>query len=75
MLVDKKVTSMILNINIHIQFQCDGGANTSITNDYTILHHIVDIEPYLIVGIGAGITCTKKGTFYLQYEFAAWLQL
>ena len=65
---DNMVTNMVLNINVHIRFQCDGGANTSVTNDHSILHHVVDIQPYLIGGIGAGITCTKKGTFYLQCE-------
>ena len=44
---------------------CDGGANRSVTNDVSSLHHVVDITPHRIGGIGHGIKCTKKGWYDL----------
>jgi len=54
---------------IRIKFQCEGGANTSVTNNLSILHHIIDVPSKLIRGIGEGIICTKRGTYYLQCEY------
>ena len=65
---NKQMIDTILNVNVLICVQCDGGANTSVTNDHPIMHHVVDIKLYSISGIGSGIICTKKGTFYLQCE-------
>ena len=65
---DVDIIRMINRGNKNIRLQCDGGANTSVTNDETILHHIQDIPDYSIGGIGDGINCTKKGIFYLQCD-------
>ena len=51
---------------VHLHIQSNGGANTSITNDITNLHHTTKIVPYKIGGIRSGITCTHKGVFYLN---------
>ena len=46
--------------------QANGGANTSVTNDPSILHTWWTIPPYKIGAISGGITCTRKGLFHLE---------
>ena len=36
----------MIDIRFDCTGQCDRGANTSITNNLTILHHVVDIEDH-----------------------------
>ena len=60
-----KIVRMLNRVDTNIRVQCDGEANTSVTNDVTILHYKQDIPEYSIGGIGDGIKCTMKGIFYL----------
>ena len=62
----KPTTTSDLEASHFRLLQADGGANTSVTNDPTILHTWWDINPYTIGGIAGGLTCTRKGLFHLE---------
>ena len=47
------------------RLQADGGENHSVTNNRDMRYVSWDIEPYLIDGIGGGITYSATGIFHL----------
>ena len=53
---------------VQLDIQSDGGANISVTNNVSLLHHVAEILNHDIGGIGSGITCTHKGIFYLKCD-------
>ena len=46
--------------------QMDSGANTSLTNDLSLLHTRWDVPAFRLKGIGGGVVCTKRGLFHLH---------
>ena len=67
-LTSAKMFSTFYQVNTTNLVQADGGANRSLTNNISLLHTYWNIEPYMIGGIGACVTCTKKGPFHLKCD-------
>ena len=65
---DVEVFRMLNKVNLNICLQCYGGANTSVTNDVSILHYVQNIPEYLFRGVEDSIKCTKK--VYSTYNAA-----